>query len=242
MENDRATKGENSFTFYVCALWLIKSNLFTDRHEFVEEIIVLAVIGAVVFAVFMGFLHIICRLFFIKTTAEWISRGISGAVFGALLGAFLMAYYRGLVPTGLTTNKMGFLISSMKPFFVPSYLVMLNLFIVPLIYWIDKRRSMISDETLQRRRAVGKKAGVNVNLYRVPENSLHVLTAIGGGVGAVFAQKMFRHKTSKASFRRVFFFTLLVNIPFYYYLWNFINIWQGLNRVKDIINEECRGL
>ena len=45
-----------------------------------------------------------------------------------------------------------------------------------------------------------KQAAVK-NRLRVPEKVLHVLALLGGSPAALLSQKMFRHKTSKASFR-----------------------------------------
>ena len=46
---------------------------------------------------------------------------------------------------------------------------------------------------------------------RTPENTLHVLSLAGGWPGALAAQQVHRHKTKKASFRQVFWLTVLVN-------------------------------
>jgi len=40
--------------------------------------------------------------------------------------------------------------------------------------------------------------------WRTPENALHVLALVGGWPGALLAQQLWRHKTSKAEFRSVF--------------------------------------
>ncbi len=40
---------------------------------------------------------------------------------------------------------------------------------------------------------------------RISEATLHLLALCGGSPGAAFGQIVFRHKTSKPSFRRVFF-------------------------------------
>ena len=48
--------------------------------------------------------------------------------------------------------------------------------------------------------------------WRVPENTLHLLAVIGGWPGAICAQQMLRHKTQKASFRAVFWVTVVVNV------------------------------
>jgi len=54
-----------------------------------------------------------------------------------------------------------------------------------------------------------KQAAVK-NRLRVPEKVLHVLALLGGSPAALLSQKMFRHKTSKASFR--FWFWIIVAI------------------------------
>ena len=41
-------------------------------------------------------------------------------------------------------------------------------------------------------------------LIRVPERTLHLLDLAGGTPGGLVARELFRHKTVKASFRRVF--------------------------------------
>jgi uncharacterized membrane protein YsdA (DUF1294 family)/cold shock CspA family protein len=47
---------------------------------------------------------------------------------------------------------------------------------------------------------------------RTPENNLHAVALLGGWPGALLAQGMFRHKSSKAEFQSVFWFTVVVNV------------------------------
>jgi uncharacterized membrane protein YsdA (DUF1294 family)/cold shock CspA family protein len=47
---------------------------------------------------------------------------------------------------------------------------------------------------------------------RTPENTLHMVAMLGGWPGALLAQGLFRHKSSKASFQAVFWMTVLVNL------------------------------
>ena len=47
---------------------------------------------------------------------------------------------------------------------------------------------------------------------RVPENTLHLLSLLGGWPGALIGQGLFRHKTSKQSFQFVFWLTVVLNI------------------------------
>lgn len=62
-----------------------------------------------------------------------------------------------------------------------------------VLYGIDKRRSI-------------------KNLPRVSENTLHLLSILGGWPGAHLAQQLFRHKTLKVSFRVIFWLTVLVHL------------------------------
>lgn len=47
--------------------------------------------------------------------------------------------------------------------------------------------------------------------WRTEERTLHLLGLAGGWPGALFAQRVFRHKSSKAEFQRVFWVTVVVN-------------------------------
>lgn len=47
---------------------------------------------------------------------------------------------------------------------------------------------------------------------RTPETRLHLLSLAGGWPGALLAQQVARHKTAKASFRLVFWWTVVLNI------------------------------
>ncbi|GAB3549944.1 hypothetical protein GCM10027343_32380 [Noviherbaspirillum agri] len=47
---------------------------------------------------------------------------------------------------------------------------------------------------------------------RTPENTLHMLSLLGGWPGAMAAQQTLRHKSSKRSFLMVFWLTLIANL------------------------------
>lgn len=47
--------------------------------------------------------------------------------------------------------------------------------------------------------------------WRISEKTLHLLALLGGWPGALVAQQTIRHKSKKASFRIVFWVTVLVN-------------------------------
>ncbi|KQX07418.1 MULTISPECIES: DUF1294 domain-containing protein [unclassified Leifsonia] len=65
-----------------------------------------------------------------------------------------------------------------------------------LMYWRDKRAARTGDR-------------------RVPEVTLLALGLFGGWPGAIVAQQVFRHKTTKRSFRTEFWITAVVNVCFF---------------------------
>jgi uncharacterized membrane protein YsdA (DUF1294 family)/cold shock CspA family protein len=54
--------------------------------------------------------------------------------------------------------------------------------------------------------------------WRTSENTLHTLALIGGWPGAMIAQQTLRHKSSKRSFRAMFWVTVLLNCGVYVWL------------------------
>ena len=57
---------------------------------------------------------------------------------------------------------------------------------------------------------IDKSAAVD-NRWRVQESSLHLVALLGGWPGALLAQDVFRHKSSKAAFQNVFWATVVCN-------------------------------
>ena len=55
------------------------------------------------------------------------------------------------------------------------------------------------------------KSAAENDRQRTAENTLHLIGLIGGWPGALAAQRLFRHKTSKASFQGMFWVTVLLN-------------------------------
>ncbi|OYQ41349.1 hypothetical protein CHU94_09730 [Rhodoferax sp. TH121] len=57
--------------------------------------------------------------------------------------------------------------------------------------------------------------------WRTPENTLHLLSLLGGWPAAWLAQRVLRHKTAKRSFQMVFWLSVVGNIALLgsYILW-----------------------
>jgi uncharacterized membrane protein YsdA (DUF1294 family)/cold shock CspA family protein len=49
------------------------------------------------------------------------------------------------------------------------------------------------------------------DVWRVKENTLHLFSLLGGWPGALAAQRLFRHKSSKASFQTTYWITVMLN-------------------------------
>jgi uncharacterized membrane protein YsdA (DUF1294 family)/cold shock CspA family protein len=56
------------------------------------------------------------------------------------------------------------------------------------------------------------KSAAQAGRWRISENTLLMLGLAGGWPGAIVAQQLLRHKTSKASFRAAFWFTVVLNV------------------------------
>jgi len=55
------------------------------------------------------------------------------------------------------------------------------------------------------------KSAAQNGAWRTPERTLHVLALMGGWPGALVAQRVFRHKSAKPSFRFTFWATVTLN-------------------------------
>ena len=55
------------------------------------------------------------------------------------------------------------------------------------------------------------KSAARRDKWRIQENTLHLLALVGGWPGALVAQKLLRHKSSKTSFQFVFWVTVFIN-------------------------------
>lgn len=55
------------------------------------------------------------------------------------------------------------------------------------------------------------KAAARDDTWRTPENALHAIALFGGWPGALIAQDVLRHKSSKSDFQWMFWFTVIVN-------------------------------
>lgn len=55
------------------------------------------------------------------------------------------------------------------------------------------------------------KSAARTSRWRTAENTLHFVDLLGGWPGSLIAMEVFRHKSRKASFQRIFWVTAMVN-------------------------------
>lgn len=70
---------------------------------------------------------------------------------------------------------------------------------------------------------VDKRAAIK-HQWRVPENTLHVLEFLGGWLGALLAQKIFRHKTKKKSFQHIFWLMIFLEFCAVYIILHYLKL------------------
>ncbi|MGP9636705.1 DUF1294 domain-containing protein, partial [Psychrobacter sp. AOP3-A1-26] len=56
------------------------------------------------------------------------------------------------------------------------------------------------------------KAAAQNGDWRTPEMTLHIMSALGGWVGAMVAQTYLRHKSQKPEFRMAYYLTVVINM------------------------------
>lgn len=56
------------------------------------------------------------------------------------------------------------------------------------------------------------KKAAQENTWRTPESTLHLLSILGGWVGAMVAQTYLRHKSQKPEFRMMYYLTVVINL------------------------------
>ena len=62
------------------------------------------------------------------------------------------------------------------------------------------------------------KSAATAEAWRVSESTLLVVGLVGGWPGAIVAQQVLRHKSSKASFRSAFWGTVVLNVAAFVFL------------------------
>ena len=136
-------------------------------------------------------------------SVQWVLLGLLLTMgFGTLIALSLMESGQTVLGDTVLTKV------NIVPFGL-GYLLVLNLLVVPLLYWIDKRHA--NENVLVKKR--------NDRSNRIPETAMHTLTAMGGAFGAFTSQQLFHHKRNKGSFQLVFLLTILTSFAIYYGLW-----------------------
>ena len=114
---------------------------------------------------------------------------------GRILTQPIVGKWSGLIvfATAIVTTFMAFGVArsgigedyKLSTIFFVSYLITTNFVVAPFLYKLDKSRA--------------KRKGSE----RIPELSLHAVAYIGGPVGAILSQRIFRHKTKKPKFQYI---------------------------------------
>jgi len=88
----------------------------------------------------------------------------------------------------------------MSTFYIFSFTYLFFSILTFIVYFIDKRAAI-------------------KNKYRISENTLHLLSFLGGWPGALLAQNILRHKSVKQPFKVILWITIFLNcILFLYFI------------------------
>ncbi|WP_238601270.1 DUF1294 domain-containing protein [Xanthomonas arboricola] len=68
---------------------------------------------------------------------------------------------------------------------------------------------------------------------RTPEATLHLIALLGGWPGALLAQQLFRHKSSKTAFQLRFWITVVVNVAALCWAWQHPALMAALDTFPD---------
>lgn len=102
-----------------------------------------------------------------------------------------LASVRGVTAIVLLCVVLGLYVFAQLPLAVLGWLVLINV-LTYVGYRQDKHKAQQGE-------------------WRMPESKLHLLSLFGGWAGALFAQQILRHKSSKAEFLFTFRVTLVIN-------------------------------
>ena len=121
---------------------------------------------------------------------------------------FFVLYFAGMILAAYITESYYFRVIafSYKSFlvFVVYHLVCINS-ITFIAYGVDKHAAIR-------------------HKWRVPEANLHTLEFLGGWIGAFIAQKFFRHKTQKKSYRAMFWLMLVLQLAAIYIILHYLKL------------------
>jgi len=138
---------------------------------------------------------IIISFFLKKLTAFW----VRVAVIPPIIVSF---YFTGIILSYIQKFSLSETFLMASTLFIMVLILNIN---VILIYWFDKHVALSESSRFSR----------------VPENAFHVLTCMGGAIGAYIGQKVFHHKTVKQSFRKTHSYSIVISIVLYLYIANY---------------------
>ncbi len=160
--------------------------------------LILNLISFVISLAFMWvIIWVVLRFVCSPIVAKWFTHGfVISILFASILSSLLLTSLKLL-----NVENAEYFLKAI----VFSVLAGINVAVIPVFYWYDKRLSNIE------------------NSMRIPEKVLHGFAFLGGAASAILVQRLFKHKTAKIGFQRI---TWCAVVPTFYIFYILLIEWN----------------